>query len=113
MFLELFLFNKGIISAQDFDNKKLGYLQADKNYKNLLSTISQLKSALIENTRSSKSNKISGTKENVTLENSQIQSFYNLQKAIKERADIKLFICVNDQDNNSRRLKLVRLFSTL
>ena len=50
------LFNKGIISAQDFDNKKLGYLQADKNYKNLLSTISQLKSALIENTRSSKSN---------------------------------------------------------
>jgi multidrug resistance efflux pump len=78
------LFNKGIISAQDFDNKKLGYLQAEKNYRNLLNTISQLKSALIENTRSSKSNKISGTKENVTLENSQIQSFYNLQKAIKD-----------------------------
>jgi multidrug resistance efflux pump len=78
------LFNKGIISAQDFDNKKLGYLQAEKNYRNLLSTISQLKSALIENTRSSKSNKISGTKENVTLENSQIQSFYQLKKAIKD-----------------------------
>ena len=78
------LFNKGIISAQDFDNKKLGYLQAEKNYRNLLSSISQLKSALIENTRSSKSNKISGTKENVTLENSQIQSFYQLRKAIKD-----------------------------
>jgi multidrug resistance efflux pump len=78
------LFNKGIISAQDFDNKKLGYLQAEKNYRNLLNTISQLKSALIENTRSSKSNKISGTKENVTLENSQIQSFYQLKKAIKD-----------------------------
>ena len=78
------LFNKGIISAQDFDNKKLGYLQAEKNYRNLLNTISQLKSALIENTRSTKSNKISGTKENVTLENSQIQSFYNLKKAIKD-----------------------------
>lgn len=78
------LFNKGIISAQDFDNKKLGYLQAEKNYKNLLSSISQLKSALIENTRSSKSNKINGAKENVTLENSQIQSFYQLKKSIKD-----------------------------
>lgn len=78
------LFNKGIVSAQDFDNKKLSYLQAEKNYRNLLNTISQLKSALIENTRSTKSNKISGTKEDVTLENSQIQSFYNLKKTIKD-----------------------------
>ena len=78
------LFNKEIISAQDFDNKKLGYLQAEKNYRNLLNTISQLKSALIENTRSSKSNKISGTKDDITLESTQIQSFYNLKKAIKD-----------------------------
>jgi multidrug resistance efflux pump len=78
------LFNKGIISAQDFDNKKLGYFQAEKNYRSLLSSISQLKSSLIDNIRNSKSSQISGTKENVTLESSQIQSFYNLKKSIKD-----------------------------
>ena len=78
------LFNKGIISAQDFDNKKLGYLQAEKNYRSLLNSISQLKSTLIDNTRNTKSTQINSTKENVSLESSQIQSFYNLKKAIKD-----------------------------
>lgn len=78
------LFDKGIISAQDFDNKKLGYIQSEKNYRNLLSSISQLKSSLIDNVSNSKSSKISGTKENVTLESSQTQSFYNLKKVIKD-----------------------------
>jgi HlyD family secretion protein len=78
------LFNKGIISAQDYDNKKLAYLQAEKNYRSLLSNISQLKSALIDNAKNSKSTTISGTKEGVTLESSQIQSFYNLKKVIKD-----------------------------
>jgi multidrug resistance efflux pump len=78
------LFNKGIISAQDYDNKKLAYLQAEKNYRSLLSNISQLKSALIDNAKNSKSTTISSTKEGVTLESSQIQSFYNLKKVIKD-----------------------------
>lgn len=78
------LFNKGIISAQDFDSKKLSYLQAEKNYKSLLSNISQLKSNLIDNSRNIKSTKISDIKETVTLESTQIQSFYNLKKVIKD-----------------------------
>jgi len=78
------LFDKGIISAQDFDNKKLGYIQSEKNYRNLLSSISQLKSNLIANTSNSKNTKISSTKENMTLESSQTQSFYNLKKVIKD-----------------------------
>lgn len=78
------LFSKGIISAQSFDNKKLSYLQAEKNYRSLLNSISQLKSTLIDNTRNTKSTQISSTKENVTLESNQIQSFYNLKKAIKD-----------------------------
>lgn len=78
------LFNKGVVSAQDFENKKLGYLQAQKSYKNLLSSISQLKSSLIDNSRSSKGTKISGTKEEVNLESSKTQSFYQLKKVIKD-----------------------------
>ncbi|NRS89757.1 multidrug resistance efflux pump [Flavobacterium sp. 7E] len=78
------LFNKGVVSAQDFDNKKLGYLQAQKNYKSLLSNISQLKSSLISNRRSSDGNKINGEKEEVNLEGNRIQSFYQLKKVIKD-----------------------------
>lgn len=78
------LFNKGVISAQDFENKKLGYLQAEKGYRGLLSTISQLKSALIDNSKNSKSTKINGTKEEVNLESSKIQAFYQLKKVIKD-----------------------------
>lgn len=78
------LFNKGVVSAQDFENKKLGYLQAQKSYKNLLTSISQLKSSLIDNGRASKGTKISGTKEEVNLESSKMQSFYQLKKVIKD-----------------------------
>lgn len=78
------LFYKGVISAQDFENKKLAYLQAQKGYKNLLSSISQLKSSLIDNGRNSKGTKIKGTKEEVNLESSKIQSLYQLKKVIKD-----------------------------
>lgn len=78
------LFNKGVISAQDFENKKLGYLQAEKSYRGLLSTISQLKSTLIDNSRNSKSTKINETKEEVNLESNKTQSFYQLKKVIKD-----------------------------
>ncbi|URC13923.1 HlyD family secretion protein [Flavobacterium sp. B183] len=78
------LFNKGIISAQEMEAKKLGYLQAQKNYKTLLSSISQLKSALITNTKLSQNSQISGTKEEVTLGRNMAQSFYQLKKVIKD-----------------------------
>nr|WP_314898113.1 HlyD family efflux transporter periplasmic adaptor subunit [uncultured Flavobacterium sp.] len=78
------LFNKGVVSAQDFENRKLGYLQAEKSYRSLLSTISQLKSALIDNSKNSKSTKINGTKEEVNLESNKTQAFYQLKKVIKD-----------------------------
>ncbi|ESU29689.1 hypothetical protein FLJC2902T_01620 [Flavobacterium limnosediminis JC2902] len=78
------LHNKGVISDQEFETKKLNYLQSEKNYKNLLASISQLKSSLIENKRAVKGTEISGTKEEVTLSRNVTQSFYQLKKAIKD-----------------------------
>lgn len=78
------LFSKGIVSAQDFENKKLGYLQAQKNYKSLLSSISQLKSSLISNTKSSEGTRINGTKEDAVLDGNKLQSFYQLKKVVKD-----------------------------
>jgi hypothetical protein len=76
--------SKGVISDQEFESKKLNYLQADKNYKSLLSSISQLRSSLIDNSRATKDTQISGTKEMVNLDRSVTQSFYQLKKTIKD-----------------------------
>lgn len=78
------LFNKGIISAQEMEAKKLSYLQAQKNYKSLLASISQLRSSLIDNTKLSQNSQISGTKEEVNLGRNMAQSFYQLKKVIKD-----------------------------
>ena len=78
------LFNKGIIAAQEMEAKKLTYLQAQKSYKSLLSSISQLKSSLIDNAKLSRNSQINGTKEEVDLERNMTQSFYQLKKVIKD-----------------------------
>jgi len=78
------LFNKGIISAQEMEIKKLSFLQAQKNYRSLLSSISQLRSSLIDNTKSSQNSQINSTKEEVNLGRSVSQSFYQLKKVIRD-----------------------------
>lgn len=78
------LFNKGIISAQEMEAKKLSFLQAQKNYRGLLSSISQLRSSLIDNTKSSQNLQINSTREEVNLGRSVSQSFYQLKKVIKD-----------------------------
>lgn len=77
------LFKKGIIAAQEIEKQRLQYLQAEKNYKSLLSSVSQMKSSLNDLNRTTKTTKINETKETVTLERNVFQSFYELKKVIK------------------------------
>ena len=78
------LFKKGIISAQEIEKQRLIYLQDEKNYKSLLSSISQLKSSINELNRSSKTTVINESTTSINLERSVMQSFYQLKKAIKD-----------------------------
>lgn len=78
------LFKKGIIATQELEKQRLLYLQAQKNYKSLLSTVSQLKSQLNELNRSSKTTNINHTKEDINLASNVIQAFYSLKKSIKD-----------------------------
>ena len=78
------LFNKGIVSTQEMEAKKLNYLQAQKNYKSLLSSISQLKSSLIDNKKMGQNSQINSTREEVNLGRNMMQSFYQLKKVIKD-----------------------------
>jgi multidrug resistance efflux pump len=78
------LFNKGIIATQELEKHKLNYLQVERNYKSLLSTISQLKSTLNELHKNRKTTQINESKEDINLERNVIQAFYQLKKAIKD-----------------------------
>ena len=78
------LFKKGVISAQEIEKQRLIYLQAEKNYKSLLSSISQLKSSINELNRNSKTTIINESTTFINLERSVIQAFYQLKKAIKD-----------------------------
>jgi multidrug resistance efflux pump len=75
---------KAVISEQEFELKKINYLQAEKNFKNLESSISQLRSSLIDNVKNTKGTQITGTKEAVVLDRNVTQSFFQLKKAIKD-----------------------------
>lgn len=78
------LFNKGIIASQELEKHKLNYLATEKGYKNLLSSISSLKSSLNELNRASQTTTINENRENVNLERNVIQAFYQLKKTIKD-----------------------------
>ena len=78
------LYTKGIIASQEMEKQRLLYIQSQKNYKGVLSTISTLKSSLNELYKNSKTTQINESKENVNLERNVIQAFYSLKKAIKD-----------------------------
>lgn len=78
------LYKKGIIATQEIEKQRLLYLQSQKTYKTVLSTISQIKSSLNELNKNSKTTQINHQKENSTLERNQMQAFYQLKKSIKD-----------------------------
>ena len=78
------LFEKGVISAKDYEAKQLEYLQAERNYKNMSSSISQLREAIANSNKTSKGTEITRIREEMTLLKNTIQSFNLLKKAIKD-----------------------------
>ncbi|WP_417197750.1 HlyD family secretion protein [Bizionia sp.] len=78
------LFDKGIISAQDFESKQLEYAQADRNFKNFESSISQIREAISNAHKTSKGTEINQIKEEMTLLKNVIQAFNQLNKVIKD-----------------------------
>lgn len=78
------LYDKGIISTQEWETKNLDYLQTEKNLRGLSSSISQMKSSLNDLNKNSKSTKINETKDDVSLFRNTIQSYNQLKKAIAD-----------------------------
>lgn len=78
------LFDKGVISEQDYENKQLEFAQAQRNHKNFEASISQIREGISNAKRASKGTDINQVKEEIILHKNVIQSFVLLKKAVKD-----------------------------
>ncbi len=85
------LYNKGVISAQEYENKKLEYLQAERSYKNMNVSISQIKENISSTSNLKKQTSIENTRNEINLLKNVIQSLDKLRTAIKDWESKYLF----------------------
>lgn len=78
------LFNKGVISAQEWEQKNVEYLQQEKLFYNLNSQISQTQSYINELNKNKKATSLSQARDNINLLRNVILSLHQLKKAITE-----------------------------
>lgn len=76
------LYDKGVISLQEFEQRQLSLLQANRNYKALSNTLSQLRETLSLTTNNFEIEKTVQSGEDIRLLRTTIQSFNQLKKAI-------------------------------
>ena len=85
------LFSKGVISKQELENKNLEYIQAERNFKNINVSISQIKENISTTTNFKTQATINNTREEINLLKGVIQSLDKLKRAIK-RMGVKIFV---------------------
>lgn len=77
------LYDKGVISLNEFETKKLDFLEREKQMDNLEITFSQLQQLINDAHKTSKETKINYQSENTRLFKNVVLSFTQLQEAIK------------------------------
>jgi len=77
------LYEKGVISLNEFEAKQLRYLEEEKQLKNLELSFSQLKQSMNDANQNSKETKINNQMEDTRLFKDMILSFTQLEEAIK------------------------------
>ena len=78
------LYEKGVIATSEYEIKQLEYLQAERNYKNMDASISQLRESIAGASSNLKSTQINSTREEMVLLKGVIQSFNQLKKSIED-----------------------------
>lgn len=78
------LFEKGVISSQEYENKQLEFINSERNFKNIGVSISQLNSEIALARKTSKGTLMSKSREELQLLKNVYQAFTSLKKAIKE-----------------------------
>ncbi len=77
------LYNKGVVSLQDYEAKQTSFLQAQRSYSNIDASISQLRESISNAKNTSSGTLISQTKEEISLLKNVIQSYNQLKRSLK------------------------------
>lgn len=78
------LYQKGVISAQEWETKNIDYLQQEKNIRNLSSQISQTRSSINDLNKNTQNTQVNKSKDDVNLYRSTIQALNQLKKVISD-----------------------------
>ena len=78
------LYDKGVISAQEFENKQVDYLQFEKNVKQLQTQVSQMQSTYNNLTADNQNKRNTQAQDNVNMKRNMLLSLYQLQRSIKD-----------------------------
>src|SRR5690606_17161896 len=73
-----------VVSAQEYENKKLEFLQAERGLKNMSVSISQIKESISNTNNLKKQTTITNIREEINLLKAVMQSLDQLKSAIKE-----------------------------
>lgn len=76
------LYEKGVISLQEYEQRQLQYLQSERNYKNVNTAISQTRETMTSSQSSYKIDESNNINEEIRLLRNTIQTFNQLKKAI-------------------------------
>lgn len=77
------LYNKGVISLQEFEAKNLEFLQVERTYSAMNVSITQIKEAINNLQKDTRGTEINQTKEEITLMQDVVHSFNQVKKSIK------------------------------
>jgi len=78
------LFDKGFISAQDYEQKQVESIQAKRAHQSLQASISQVREVISNSQKNLKGNTIENIQKETRLLKKTIQSFYQLKKVITD-----------------------------
>lgn len=78
------LYDKGVIAEREYETKQIEFLQAQRNYENLINLRSQLRDGINSTSSSSRATDINRTRESMSLYKSLIQSLNQLKKSLKD-----------------------------
>lgn len=101
------LYEKGVISLNEFESKKLKFLEDEKQMKNLDITFSQLHQSINEARKNTKETKINYQSENTRLFKNVILSFTQLQEAVRAW-ELKYLL----KSNMEGKLSIINFLST-
>lgn len=78
------MFEKGVISAKEKELKEVEFLQSQRNYQSLESSISQMRELISNSNKNLEGTSIKKTQNDVRLQKKAVQSFLYLRNAIKD-----------------------------